>query len=645
MPPAKRHDPNRPGNVRPGSIRPASRLSGIVGLFLLLAVLGSSPAEDALAQDARSFPLSERRVAYRIDVKLEPETKRLIGSERIAWTHPGRQPVRELYFHLYPNAFAEGSTFLKESGGMLRRDRMDRSRPGSMEITALRLADGTNLLPALEYVQPDDGNQSDRTLARVALPRPVHPGETLELDVKFRVQLPKVFARMGFHGDFVMAGQWFPKLAAYETAGQRQRPEEGWNAHQYHAHSEFYADFGTYDVTVTVPETYQVAATGVLTALSEPRHGWRHWTFSAADVHDFAWAASPHFLVEQRHYADLGTSGVTVFLYLDPAHQSAKERYFRIVRQAMAKYGEWFGPYPYGTLRIVVPPPRAGGAGGMEYPTLITAWDASVPPDSLAVEQVVVHELAHQYWYGLVASNEFEEPWLDEGLTTYTENKMMNLIFPEYGRLLHMSPILEPQPLSLPAWEYADDTYASNVYLRAARVLSGIEEVVGEEKMLEILRTYFQRYRFAHPSTADFLAVVNEVSGKNFNDFFNRFVFSDGMADYRIVGIDSEPAAASGQYRHRIHLEADNALPQSIPVLIRHVDGKTSTVMWDSRNLSEPLVVEGTAIAWAWLDPAFSNPMEIRHVNNVYRPVGKKTVAAWAAWLGYWLEHLTFWLF
>ena len=638
--------------MRSGNIR-----YGLIGMLSLLVILAAWPAADAVAADGRADrfastgqedtaqTLSQRRVAYHIDVKLAPETKQLVGSERIAWTHPGRKPVQELYFHLYPNAFAEGSTFLQESGGMLRRDRMDRRYPGSMEITALRLADGTNLLPALEYVQPDDGNTNDRTFARVVLPEPVLPGETLELDVKFRVQLPKVFARMGFYGDFVMAGQWFPKLAAYEVAGQRQRRDEGWNAHQYHAHSEFYADFGTYEVTITVPESYQVAATGRLAAVSEPRYGWRHWTFTAGDVHDFAWAASPHFLVEQRHYAELGPGGMTVFLYLDPAHQEAKERYFRITRQAMAKYGEWFGPYPYETLRIVVPPPGAGGAGGMEYPTLITAWDASVPPDSLAVEQVVVHELAHQYWYGLVASNEFEEPWLDEGLATYTENKMMTLIAPEYGRLTNMSPILEPLPLSWPAWAYGNDTYASNVYLRAARVLSGIEEVVGEEKMLEILRTYFQRYRFSHPSTADFLATVNDVSGKNFNDFFNRFVFSGGMADYRIVGIESEPANEQGHYRHHIHLAADNALPQTVPVLIRHVDGKTSTVMWNSRNLSEPLVVEGPAVAWAWLDPAFTNPMEIHHVNNVYRPVKANTVAAWAAWLSYWLEHLIFWLF
>ena len=605
----------------------------------------SAASRPAIGEHAESRPLSQRRVAYDIDVKLLPDSKQLIGSEHITWTHPGRKPVRQIYIHLYPNAFAEGSTFLKESGGTLRDDRMDRRYPGSMEITSLRLSDGTNLLPDLEFVQPDDGNKSDRTLARVSLPTPVYPGETLELDVKFRVQLPKVFARMGFYDEFVMAGQWFPKLAAYEVVGQRQRKEEGWNAHQYHAHSEFYADFGTYEVTITVPESYQVAATGTLSAISEPRHGIRHWTFTAADVHDFAWAASPHFLVEQRHFPELGTDGITIFLYLDPAHQSAKERYFRIAWQTMAKFGEWFGPYPYNTLRIVVPPAGAGGAGGMEYPTLITAWDASIPPASLAVEQVVVHELAHQYWYGMVASNEFEEPWLDEGLATYTENKMMNLIIPHYSRLAMLSPILKPEPLSLPAWEYVDDTYASNVYLRAARVLSGIEEVVGEEKMMAILRTYFQKYRFSHPSTADFLATVNDVSGKNFNTFFNRFVYSAGMADYRIDGIESRTAAKDGLFRHHIHLAADNALPQTVPILIRYKDGRTSTVMWDSKNASEPLVVEGSPIAWVWVDPEFANPMEIRHVNNVYRPVDAKTVTTWAAWLSYWLQHLTLWWF
>ncbi len=603
-------------------------------------MLRLSPAE-AREDEA----LSERRVAYQIDVKLDPESKQLLGTEHIRWHHPGKKAVSELYLHLYPNAFSEGSTFIKESGGILREEKMDRRYPGWMEITALRLADGTNLLPNMEFVQPDDGNPRDRTLARVLLPQPVQPGATLELDVKFRVQLPKVFARMGYFHEFVMAGQWFPKLAAYEVAGQRQRQDEGWNAHQYHAHSEFYADFGAYEVTITVPVSYQVAATGKLVAEPEPLGGWKHLTFQALDVHDFAWAASPHFLVEKRRYPELGSRGITVLLYLDPNHQSAKERYFQITQQTMTQFGAWFGSYPYDTLSIVVPPPGAGGAGGMEYPTLITAWDASIPVESLAIEQVVVHELAHQYWYGMVASNEFEEPWLDEGLATYSENKMMSTLLPHYNKLAMMTPILKPAPLSLPAWEYGDDTYAANVYLRAARVLSGIEEVVGEEQMFQILKTYFERFRFSHPSTENFLATINEVSGKNFDDFFNRFVFAGRMVDYQIKGISSEATAELGRYRHFITLDVTNDLGQDVPLLIRFENGQMEEITWNARSGPNPVLLEGPAIQWAWIDPEFSNPMEIRHVNNLYRPVSQKMILTWAKQLSFWLEHLKLWLF
>lgn len=610
-------------------------------LFLgFLSMISLTPAE--AKEDAA---LSERRVAYQIDVKLDPGKKQLLGTERIRWRHPGKKPVSEIYIHLYPNAFSKGSTFIKESGGVLREDKMDQRSPGWMEITALRLADGTNLLPAMRFVQPDDGNPDDRTLARVDLPRPVKPGTSLELEVAFRVQLPKVFARMGYFEEFVMAGQWFPKLAAYEVAGQRQRQEEGWNAHQYHAHSEFYADFGTFEVTITVPASYQVAATGKLAAEPKPKNGWKHVTFEALDVHDFAWAASPDFLVEKRTFPELGTKGITVLLYLDPAHQAAKERYFQITRQTMDRFGAWFGPYPYETLSIVVPPPGAGGAGGMEYPTLITAWDASVPVESLALEQVVVHELAHQYWYGMVANNEFEEPWLDEGLATYSENKMMSTILPHYSRLTMMTPILEPAPLSLPAWEYGDDAYAANVYLRAARVLAGIEEVVGEQEMFRILKTYFNRYRFSHPSTKDFLATINEVSGKNFDDFFNRFVFRERMVDYRIQNIHSEATAQPGRYKHRITLDVTDDIGQNVPILIRFADGHTEEITWNAKSGPNPVVLEGPAIQWAWIDPEFSNPMEIQHVNNLYRPVSQQTILTWARQLSFWLEHLKLWLF
>ncbi|GJM83707.1 hypothetical protein HMSSN139_62030 [Paenibacillus sp. HMSSN-139] len=298
--------------------------------------------------------LSNRVAEYHIDVTLNEQDGTLTGSETLTWTHPGKKTINEVYLHLYPNAFvSEDTTFMKESGGKLRNDIMPKDGWGSMEITELRTTDGISLLHRIQYVQPDDGNTKDKTLAKVRLPVSVQGGESLTLRMKFTVKLPKIFARMGVADDFVMAGQWFPKISVYEPAGTRGRTSEGWNLHQYHGNSEFYSDFGIFSVRINVPETYTVAATGFQTKKAVLKDGRKTIQFYADDVHDFAWSASPNFIYAEEPFSSAEVPGVRIKLYLDPAHKDLKERYFYAAKVALANYSKWYGRYPYSTLSVV----------------------------------------------------------------------------------------------------------------------------------------------------------------------------------------------------------------------------------------------------------------------------------------------------
>lgn len=419
-----------------------------------------------------------------MDVKLV-EGNVLEGTQTITWTHPGKKTVSELYFHMYPNAFSSAdTTFMKESGGKLRGDVMPTNGYGSMNITEMKTEDGLSLLHRMQYVQPDDGNIKDTTLIKVRLPKPVKGGESITLHTRFEVNLPKIFARMGTADHFVMAGQWFPKLSAYEPVGRRGRTTEGWNLHQYHGNSEFYADFGIYSVRIRVPETYKVAATGFPTQQAVVKNGEKVYQFYADDVHDFAWAASPDFVYAEEPFSAPNVPGVRIKLYLDPAHQDLKERYFYAAKAALANYSKWFGPYPYATLSIVVPPKAGNGAGGMEYPTLVTAFGADDTTPGYDLERTVVHEIGHQYFYGMVASNEFEEAWLDEGFTSYAEDKLMEQ---EYGLIPNLPVqsglITSPSSLTQESWKFdSQNEYAANVYTRGKLVLLGIEHQVGAKR-------------------------------------------------------------------------------------------------------------------------------------------------------------------
>lgn len=583
-----------------------------------------APAPPESVQSPTAEVYSKRVVEYHMDVKLN-EGNKLQGTQTITWTHPGKKTVNELYFHMYPNAFSSAdTTFMKESGGKLRGDTMPTDGYGSMKFTDMQTEDGLSLLHRMQYEQPDDGNIKDKTLIKVRLPKPVKGGESITIRTTFEVRLPKIFARMGKTDDFVMAGQWFPKLSAYEPVGRRGRTIEGWNLHQYHGNSEFYADFGIYSVRIRVPETYKVAATGFPTQQAALKNGEKVYQFYADDVHDFSWAASPDFVYAEEPFSAPNVPGVRIKLYLDPAHQDLKERYLFAAKAALTNYSKWFGPYPYTTLSIVVPPKAANGAGGMEYPTLITAFGADDTTPGYDLERTIVHEIAHQYFYGMVASNEFEEAWLDEGFTSYAEDKLMEQ---EYGLIPNLPVqsglITSPAPLTQYSWKFdSQNQYASNVYTRGKLVLLGIEQQVGAKTMERILSTYVKKYRFKHPSTGDFQKVVEQVTRTSWADYFDQYVYRSGMADFAVEKINVTSIEKDGKkmYESSVTIVKKGSDFPKVPVRIAFEDGHTVTKHWDGREERITYKLTYTSpVTWAMADPLYDIVLENRHLNNFLR--------------------------
>ncbi|HUC94142.1 MAG TPA: M1 family metallopeptidase [Paenibacillus sp.] len=581
--------------------------------------------ETETVQKPQPVALSKRVTEYHIGVRLLEEEKKLAGEQTVTWRNPGKQPVSELYFNLYPNAFeSKKTTFMRESGGKLREDRATEASVGSMRILSLATEQGGSLLPRLQYVSPDDGNSDDRTLAKLRLPDAVPPGGSVTLRMTFEVALPAVFARMGYAGDFVMAGQWFPKLAVYEPSGTRGRTTEGWNAHQYHGNSEFYSDFGIYNVRIDVPESYKVAATGFPAKPSSTANGRRIYQYYADDVHDFAWTASPDFVVYEEPFSAPGVPGVRIKLYLDPLHAELKERYMHAAKSALAKYAQWYGEYPYSTLSIVVPPKGGNGAGGMEYPTLVTAFAAEDDTPGFSLERTVVHEIGHQYWYGMVASNEFEEAWLDEGFTSYAEDKIMDTVYGLEPNLpVESSYMTDPAPLKQQSWSYqSSDQYAENVYMRAKLVLLGIERQVGEKTMRKILRAYFQKYKFKHPSTADFQQVVEQVTQKNWDDYFRAFVYGKEMSDIAVESIRVTPLRKDGaqMYESVVEIKRNGGSLGSVAVVLQFADGTTMPRIWDGKGTKIQFKTTHTSpLVWAVVDPNRTNVLDNKGINNFMR--------------------------
>jgi len=407
----------------------------------------------AQAEEERSC-----RTDYRIQARVEVAEHALHGEETILWRNESRDDVPDLWFHLYWNAFAnDRSTHLREAGGRLEmRDKADEW--GWQRVTSIRV-DGVELVGDLVWRAPDDRNEDDRTVFSVKLSKPVRPRESLAVTVNWEARIPRNRRRTGYKDDFLFVAQWFPKLGVYENGN-------GWNCHQFHASTEFFSDYGAYDVTLDLPAEYagRIGASGVPHGPEQISAGRVRARFvapspadqAAADrteklplVHDFAWTADADFVVFKKPFRfadwaarfpdeiprtalalgrsidDVALRDVDVTVLLQPEHAHQAERHYEATCTALFFYGVWFGAYPYEHV-TVVDPAWGSAAGGMEYPTLFTAGTSLLATEGMhRPESVTVHECGHQFWYGLVGNNEFEASWLDEGFNTFTQSEAL----------------------------------------------------------------------------------------------------------------------------------------------------------------------------------------------------------------------------
>nr|WP_299422293.1 M1 family metallopeptidase [uncultured Emticicia sp.] len=604
-------------------------------------------------------PLSNRIANYDISVKIDPEKHTLDGRETLVWTNTSTDYISELQFHLYLNAFKnKNSTFMKESGGQLRGEMMDAKNKenfGWIDIISMKVRNGEYLTSKIKFIQPDDLNENDQTVLSVLLSRPLAPNESLTLDINFKARLPKVFARTGYVGDFYLVGQWFPKIGVYEPAGMRYAKRSAWNCHQFHADSEFYADFGTYRVEMTVPKNFVLAASGVFQDEKTNKDDTKTISYRADDVHDFAWTISPRFEVSERQWKHVKIKAV-----MQPEHSGSTERYFQSAIAALEYFQKHLGKYPYEILTLVDPPIQASGSSGMEYPTFITCGETfwGLPNGIRSPEVVTIHEFGHQYFQGMLASNEFEESFLDEGFNQYYEGRIMDATY-DKGSLINLfgfklndseSPRIAYKSMKnikiseifRKSWEYPKGTYGTLTYMKTATMLQTLENLIGTEVMDEVMHSYFIKWRFKHPSVKDFVAIVNEIApkrtnykyGKNFDWYFEQTLYKAPDFDYEVSEIN--------QNQCTIKRLGDMIIPTEI--LVKFIDGKEELISWNGEDYSKVLKFE-KPISSVAIDPKNKILFDL-NLNNNSRTVEQSSYpfVKYAIKIMFWVQNFMSWV-
>ena len=541
----------------------------ISGVWLLLVAL-------LLAGDGGYF---QQYVHYTIHVRLFPSLNRLEGREWLRYVNHSPDTLNTLYFHLYQNQSRINyiATKLRRRG----------EEPGYQEIIRIRDERGEELPFSLSA-----------SLLKVPLPRPLPPGDSLTLFIRFNTVLPAVGERFGYYGDHFDVGNWYPVPAVYDR--------EGWHT-DLHLGGEFYQEWGDFRVNITVPRGFVVAATGRLLnpdvlpdSVEYPDREVNYYRqseddtvvyrFEASRVHDFAWSADPEFVLRTT-YQD----GIRIQLFIQPYQLDLWEGMLEVARKTVEWMQKWVGPYPYPVLNVV---DGYITAGGIEYPNLVIINDYIQEKRELSA--TIAHEIIHQWFYGLLANNQTRYGWMDEGLTTYFENRVMEQIagdtvwvnsppgfwgkyfgyrFSQWqeDRLRYLNYLRSGQaePINRHFDWFQNDPFLP-YYTGTSEVLTQLRYLLGDSVFLKGMQNYYRKWRFRHPAPEDLRRSFEEVYGKSLHWFFDEWLNTTFLCDYSVEKVQTVPALLPEQgtaYQMTITFRRNEPIAMPLRFWVKLADG------------------------------------------------------------------------
>ncbi len=594
----------------------------------------------------------QQDVHYRIAIALDPNNHTANGNTTIKYKNNSPDTLHFVWFHLYPNAYKDNrSVFARESmqaGSSQFALAPDRER-GYIRIDTLRC--GTQLVQ-WEY------KEHDETEMKVMLPVPLKPGESIQFDMTFFIKIPHIFSRFGHikhHYEFV---QWYPKVVVYD--------KHGWHPDGYHLIGEFYGEFGTFDVEITVPKDMTVAATGNLISPateiarldSLARFGERldslrankqrkaiktalkpmaqtklttdlkTLRFHAEKVHDFAWAADQRFILKRGKYKN-----VTINVFVLPQHEHQGRAAVGYVYDTLEHYGRHYGEYPYDQVTVVDGDVSAGA--GMEYPNL-TIVNFGSPDWIRLLEMVIMHEVGHNWFYGMLGNNEMAEAWLDEGMNSFAENRYFEEKYGRDGNMTNWPSYLSfmpqlsdryiqtmlyylfaanhaEQPILSPAYQFKESY--NLVYVKAAWMMDMLKDLIGTDKFDELMQTYFEEYQFKHPTTEDFVRLAEQISGRKLDWFFESWLHSTAQCDFAIKKIQKN-TTNSGAKQLSVTVAKKGQIAMPADLMVMQPNGSKLYYRWygTGRDTTFHLPVA----EWpkkVWIDPD-DRILEVDNWNN-----------------------------
>ena len=567
------------------------------------------------AQNSSSW---QQHVDYTMDVQMDVKTYQYTGSQKLVYTNNSPDDLNRVFYHLYYNAFQPGSEMdirlqnIKDPDKRMVED-------GESRIASLSESEmGYLHVKSLTQDGQPVSFKEEGTILVVDLAKPIPAGGKTTLEMAFEGQVPLQIRRSGRNSKENVAlsmSQWYPKLSEYDF--------EGWHPNPYIAR-EFHGVWGDFDVKITLDKDYTVGGTGYLQNPQEIGHGYETpgtkvktkgktltWHFKAPQVHDFMWAADPEYIHDIYEMED----GPTLhFFYKDnPEFNENWKNLQPKTAEAMTFFSNNVGKYPYKQYSVV-----QGGDGGMEYAmsTLVTG-----NREFGSLVGVMVHEMAHSWFQHVLATNESEHEWMDEGFTSFISSLCMNQIMEQnkqnpfegsyrgYYALVNSG--LE-MPQSTHADRYTTNfAYGVAAYSKGSIFLSQLGYVIGQDKLMETIQKYFEDFKFKHPVPNDIKRTAEKVSGMELNWYLTDWTQTTNTIDYGIKSVE-----ADGN-KTKVVMERIGEMPMPLDILVVGKDGTQETyyvplrMMFGEKENPYPNLERTVLEDWAWAYPTYEFTLDM----------------------------------
>ncbi|SDG40023.1 M1 family metallopeptidase [Psychroflexus sediminis] len=541
---------------------------------------------------------------YDMDIDFDDTNYQYQGDQKLVYSNNSPDTLNRVFYHMYFNAFQPGSEMDVRSRTIQDPDSRvgDRiSKLSESEIGFMRATSLTQDGVALDY-------ELVGTVLEVELHKPILPGDSSTFTMEFEGQVPVQIRRSGRNnaeGVELSMTQWYPKMAEYDF--------EGWHADPYIGR-EFHGVWADFDVKITIDKDFILGGSGYIQNPNEVGYGYEDegvdvkrrgkkltWHFIAPDVHDFAWAADKDYI----HDTVTGNDGTTLhFLYKD--NEDIKENWKNLQSKTIELldyFNEHIGLYPYDQYSVI-----QGGDGGMEYAmcTLITGERKFG-----SLVGVTAHEMAHAWFQHILATDEAQHEWMDEGFTSYISGLAMNEVMDQnkenptagnYRGYVSLANSGYEQPQTTHADRYAyNQAYGTSAYSKGAVFLGQLGYLIGKENLEQVLNRYFDEWKFKHPTPNDFIRVAEKVSGAELSWYLNDWTRTTNTVDYAIKDVNT------AQETTNITLERIGLTPMPLEVKVDYKGGTSETFYIPLRIMRWEKPNAGTVVEdWAWAYPTYN---------------------------------------